>query len=94
MKDKITKQEMIRAFKMLGELADREHLFVELFVLGGAAIMFAYPEAEEKRGGTTHDIDVVFVEPSDRHLSQVRQIIGRVQQDLGLAAGWMNRLGR
>ncbi len=79
-----------QAFKMLGELAAKERLEVELFLMGGAAILLGHPEIEQERGGLTHDVDAVFVKPDDPQLSKLRGLIGEVQQALGLPAGWLN----
>jgi|GEM_PF-4491490 len=87
MNDLLSKDEIIVAFKLLGQHAAREGMTVELFVVGGVAIIFGHPMAEEMRGGLTHDVDVVFVQPQDARLSKLRGIIGVIGTELNLPAG-------
>lgn len=61
MKTLLSKDEVLAAFKLLGQRARREGLSVELFVVGGVAVIFGHPLAEEMRGGLTRDVYAVFV---------------------------------
>ena len=90
MSELLSMEQARQAFTMLGELAEKERLEVELFLMGGAAILLGYPEVESERGGLTHDVDAVFVKPEDRQLSKLRGMIGAVQHALDLPAGWLN----
>jgi hypothetical protein len=61
-----------------------------LFVVGGAAIIFGHPTAEDMRGGLTHDVDAVFVQPKDAQLYKLRNLIGQIETELNLPKGWLN----
>ena len=90
MKDLLSKDEILAAFGRLGERAQREGLTVELFIVGGAAVIFAHKIAEDMREGITRDVDAVFVQPQDSQLSKLRDLIGQVGAELNLPNGWLN----
>ena len=75
MKDLLSKEEILTAFERLGEKAQREGLTVELFIVGGAAVIFAHKIAEDMREGITRDVDAVFVQ---------------LGTELNLPNGWRN----
>ena len=86
----LTKSHIEQGFKLLGELADRDRLFIELFVVGGMAIVFGYKGALEKRNGVTEDVDVIFVQPADNAQYLVRRLVYEVGDRLGLSPSWLN----
>ena len=90
MKELLSKTEVVAAFTLLGERAHREGIHIELFIVGGVAVIFGHPVAEALREGLTHDIDAVFVRPDGAQLSRVRGLIGQIEQTLKLPAGWLN----
>ncbi|NJM41038.1 MAG: hypothetical protein HC853_09815 [Anaerolineae bacterium] len=90
MKSLLSKDEVITAFALLGQRAQREGLSVELFIIGGVAVIFGHQVAEELRGGLTHDVDAVFVQPTGIQLSKLRALIGQVEAELNLPKGWLN----
>jgi hypothetical protein len=86
----LSKDEVLKAFALLGKLAQREGFSVELFVVGGVVVMLGHPYAEALREGMTHDVDVVFVRPNDSYQSRLRALIGDVGSQLSLPNGWLN----
>jgi hypothetical protein len=61
-----------------------------VFVVGGVAIIFGHPTAEDMRGGLTHDVDAVFVQPKDAQLYKLRNLIDQIETELNLPKGWLN----
>ena len=78
--EKLTRQRIIAALNLLGQLAEREKVEFELCIYGGSAMMLAYGSRE-----TTKDVDAI-VKPSE----VARRLAKEVAQALGLHESWLN----
>jgi hypothetical protein len=78
--EKLTRARIIAALNLLGLLAEKEKVELELCIYGGSAMMLAYSSRE-----TTKDVDAV-VKPSE----PAWRLAGEVGKALGLHEGWLN----
>jgi hypothetical protein len=78
--EKLTRQRIINALNLLGQMAEREMVELELCIYGGSALMLAYGSRE-----ATKDVDAV-VKPSE----VARRLATEVAQALGLHESWLN----
>lgn len=78
--EKLTRVRVVEALNLLGELAEREEVFLELCIYGGSAMMLAYGARE-----TTKDIDII-AKPAE----VAERLIRKVGERLGLGEGWLN----
>jgi len=78
--EKMTRSKMIQALKLLAELAEKEHLYLELCIYGGSALMLAYDCRESSK-----DIDVI-MRPRDKAL----RLAQKVAETLNLHEDWLN----
>jgi hypothetical protein len=76
----VDRDEILAALEALSEQLVHIGVVVDLYVVGGAAIALAY---DARR--STRDVDAVFVPKL-----LVYQAAGRVAQERGLPAGWLN----
>jgi hypothetical protein len=79
----ITRAEIETAFKRLGELALQCHTSIELIVLGGTAMIFAFQARQ-----STHDVDVVIVKPTPARLA--RELAIQVAEEMQWQDDWLN----
>ena len=78
--EKLTRQRIVNALNLLGQLAEREEVELELCIYGGSAMMLAYGSRPN-----TKDVDAV-VRPSET----AKRLAVEVGQKLGLHASWLN----
>ncbi|MGH9839066.1 MAG: hypothetical protein ACREEM_09805 [Blastocatellia bacterium] len=79
----ITRQEIIKAFESLGQLADAQGTRIELALVGGALMVLVY-EARE----STRDVDAIILAP--REASVVRELAQTVAEERGWPDDWLN----
>jgi predicted nucleotidyltransferase len=82
--DYLTRDQMIRALERLGATLYERGLDASLYVVGGAAMAFAY-----ERDRVTRDIDAI-VAPGEEVFAAARQ----VGEELGLPEEWINDTAR
>lgn len=78
--EKLTRDRIIEALNLLGELAEQEQVHLELCIYGGSAMMLAYGARE-----STKDVDVI-ARPSD----VAENLARRVAERLNLHETWLN----
>lgn len=78
--EKLSRARIIEALNLLGRLAEKEGVTLELCLFGGASLMLAYGARD-----TTKDLDVV-ARPSDVTL----RLAQAVASELGLDGSWLN----
>ena len=78
--EKLTRPRIISALNLLGQMAERERVELELCIYGGSAMMLAYGSRE-----ATKDVDAT-VKPSE----VARRLAMEVAQALGLHESWLN----
>ena len=78
--EKLTRQRMVQALNVLGELAEQEGVQLELCLYGGSALLLAYGSRESSK-----DIDAI-IRPSD--IGQ--RLVKAVAERLGLHPEWLN----
>ena len=71
------------ALTRLGALAYRDHIDLEVFLVGGSAIALAYGTRD-----STQDVDAVIVRPEDKR--KLYGLIQQVAEEQGLDAKWLN----
>lgn len=79
----LERSEILQALKRLGELAFQSGNEIELFLVGGAALVLLYDARP-----STRDLDVVILRP--RQASIARKLAAQVAQEMGLPADWLN----
>jgi predicted nucleotidyltransferase len=82
--DYLTREQMVRALEKLGATLHERGLDASLYVVGGAAMAFAY-----KRDRVTRDIDAI-VAPNEEVFTAAREI----GEELGLPEEWINDTAR
>ena len=80
---RLTRVEIETALARLGELALLRQTFIELIVMGGAAMVLAHNARE-----STQDVDTLIVRPQVARL--VREIAMQVSAEQHLAEDWLN----
>lgn len=78
--EKMTRSRMIQALKLLADLAEKEHLHLELCIYGGSALMLVYNCRDSSK-----DIDVI-MRPRDKAL----KLAEKVAEILNLHEDWLN----
>ncbi|MGJ8652594.1 MAG: hypothetical protein ACSHX8_04930 [Opitutaceae bacterium] len=76
----IGKEQILSALRRLGQLAQEEHIELELSIYGGCAMMLAFD-----RRMVTRDVDAIF-HPSN----SVRPLIAQVAEEMQLPEEWLN----
>ena len=79
----ITRQEIVKAFERLGQLAEARGMKVELALLGGALMVLVF-EARD----STRDVDAVILTPSEA--GTVRELAQIVADERGWPDDWLN----
>src|SRR5262245_49897637 len=79
----LDRQEIVSALERMGELAQGEGHFLQLVVVGGAAMVLGY---DARR--STHDIDALFLPPPDPRV--IRKWVQVVAQERGWPDDWLN----
>lgn len=79
----LTREDITIALSRLGELAAEEEQFVELLVIGGAAMALVY-----QARGATRDVDAVILAPADAAI--VRRLARQVAEEFGWPDDWLN----
>lgn len=79
----LTRDDIERALRRLGELAQERGTRVRLVAAGGAVMVLRYGARM-----STKDVDAVFVEPE--RAAVVRELAAVVAEELGWAADWLN----
>lgn len=78
----LSREQIINALNRLGELAHESGQYIELVVVGGAAMVLLYGNRE-----STQDIDVLILAPG---AALVRKMAQQVAEEFGLDADWLN----
>lgn len=79
----LTRHEIERALRRLGEVAASEGHQLEVLLVGGAAMVLGYDARS-----STHDVDGVFTEPPPA--ATIRRWIDSVADEFGWPADWFN----
>jgi hypothetical protein len=79
----LTRDDIVRALKRLGELALAEGYTLHLVVVGGAAMVLGYHARL-----STHDIDALFLPPPEARM--VRTWAKQIAREYGWAEDWLN----
>jgi predicted nucleotidyltransferase len=82
--DYLTREQMVQALRQLGSVLHSRGFDANLYVVGGAAMAFAY-----KRDRVTRDIDAIVV-PNEEVFTAARE----VGAELGLPEEWINDTAR
>ena len=79
----MTKQEIEKALRRLGMLANRQGIELKLFMVGGSALALGFNLRD-----STRDVDALILEPSEHE--SVKAIIEKVGQEMHLRPNWLN----
>ena len=76
----LTKDQIIRALRRLGELAKENQIELELSIFGGCAMLLAFD-----RRAITRDVDAIFYP-----VEQTKPLIAQIAQEMHLPGEWLN----
>ena len=79
----LTVDQIRLALTRLGELAHREHIDLDVFLVGGSALAWAFGTRN-----STQDVDAVIVNPEDKR--KLYGLIQQVAEEQELDAKWLN----
>jgi len=78
--EKLTRERIVQALSLLGELAEQEQVTLELCIYGGSAMMLAYGVRT-----TTKDVDAIM-----RPTEVAQRLAKKVAERLNLHESWLN----